>query len=156
MEREMSDWSSFEAAAPELASAGHRLLFRTGSGSGLLATVRDDEPPRINPVSVGIVEGRLLLFVIVGSAKERDLLEDGRYALHAHQDRQAPDEFLVRGRAREVIARGLRDAAAAVWPFTVTDDYRPFELDISSALLGERPTADDWPPVYRSWRAPAG
>ena len=31
-----------------------------GSGRGLLATVRGDAPPRINPVSVGIVDGHLL------------------------------------------------------------------------------------------------
>jgi hypothetical protein len=46
-----------------------------------------------------------------------------------------------------------RAAAAAVWFFTVDDGYRLFELDVEHALLGERATADDWPPRYRSWRA---
>src|SRR2546423_11331745 len=30
------------------------------------------------------------------------------------------------------------------------------ELDIEHALLGRRPMADDWPPVYTSWRARDG
>ena len=87
---DMSDWASFAAADPGLAEAGRRLLERPGHGSGLLASVRDDIPPRINPVSVAIVGRRLLVFVIIGSAKDRDLLEDGRYALHAHQDPAVP------------------------------------------------------------------
>jgi hypothetical protein len=45
----------------------------------------------------------------------------------------------------------LRAAAAAAWPFEADDTYRLFEFDIESALLGERPTANDWPPVYTRW-----
>ncbi len=149
----MSDWASFAAADPGLAEAGRRLLERPGHGSGLLASVRDDLPPRINPVSVAIVGGRLLVFVIIGSAKDRDLLEDGRYALHAHQDPAVPHEFGVRGRAVEIADAAARAEAIAAWSFEADDDYRLFELDIEHALLGERASADDWPPVYRSWRA---
>lgn len=47
-------------------------------------------------------EFRLLAFLIVGSAKLADVVADGRYALHAHQDPNEPHEFLVPGRAREV------------------------------------------------------
>jgi hypothetical protein len=47
---------------------------------------------------------------------------------------------------------GLRAAAAAVWPFEVDDGYTLYELAIDHAVLGERATADDWPPVYTSWR----
>jgi hypothetical protein len=43
--------------------------------------------------------------------------------------------------------------AADGWHFTVDDGYRLFELDVEHALLGERASADDWPPAYRSWRA---
>ena len=111
----MSDWASFAAADPELAEAGRALLERPGHGSGLLATVRDDLPPRINPVSVAIVGGRLLVFVIIGSAKDRDLLEDGRYALHAHQDPAVPHEFGVRGRAVEIADAAARAEAIAAW-----------------------------------------
>ena len=150
----MSDWATFAASDPDLAETGRRLLERPGHGSGLLATVRDGLPPRINPVSVAIVGGRLLVFVIIGSAKDQDLLDDGRYALHTHQDPAVPHEFGVRGRAIEIPDPAVRAEAIAAWSFEADDDYRLFELDIEHALLGERASADDWPPVYRSWRAP--
>jgi hypothetical protein len=47
----------------------------------------------------------------------------------------------------------LRAQAVAVWPFSPADDYPLFELDIAHAILGARPSADDWPPKYASWRA---
>ena len=94
---------------------------------------------------------RLLLRVIIGSAKDRDLLEDGRYALHAHQDPAVPHEFGVRGRAVEIADPAARAEAIAAWSFEADDDYRLFELDIEHALLGERADPDAWPPVYRSW-----
>ncbi|OGO59232.1 MAG: hypothetical protein A2V85_02525 [Chloroflexi bacterium RBG_16_72_14] len=149
-------WTLFAEASPELAAAGRRLLERSGTAEGFLATVRDGTPPRIHPVIVGVVEGRLVTFVIDGSAKERDLLEDGRYALHAHQDPAVPHELLVRGRAVPVADPALGAAAAAAWPFNVVDGgYRLFELGIEHVLLGERPDADAWPPRYRSWRPPS-
>lgn len=151
----MTTWNEFAAAAPEIAAAGRRVLERSGVGEGLLATVRDDLPPRINPVKVGIVDGRLLTFVIVGSAKTRDLADDGRYALHAHLDPAVPNEFLVRGRALVVSDPTLLADAAAAWPFEIDDGYVLYDLSIDHALLGERASDDDWPPAYTSWRAPA-
>jgi len=44
-------------------------------------------------------------------------------------------------------------AAAAAWPFEVDDGYRLFEFGIEHSVFGERGSADDWPPVYTSWRA---
>ncbi len=152
----MTDWATFADASPEVAAAGRRLLERTGSGRGLLATVRGDAPPRINPVSIGFVDGHLLTFVIVDSAKDRDLLADGRYALHAQWDPAEPHEFLVRGQVRVVDEPGLRESAIAGWPFEVDDGYRLYELEPEQVLLGERASDDDWPPVYRSWRSAAG
>lgn len=148
----MPTWNDFAAAAPKLAAAGRGLLERTGVGEGLLATVRRDGPPRIHPVNLGIVDGRLLTFVIVGSAKAGDLATDGRYALHAHQDPVAPHEFQVRGRAVAVADSAARATAAGDWPFEADDGYVLYELSIEHAVLGSRPTADDWPPIYTSWR----
>ena len=146
-------WDAFAASAPELADGGLALLARTGSGRGLLATVRADAPPRINPVSIRIVDGRLLVFVIIGSAKDRDLLDDGRYALHAQWDPAVPHEFSVRGHGVVVDDGAVRAAAVAVWPFEADDTYRLYELLVDSALLGERVSDDVWPPAYRRWRA---
>lgn len=149
----MGTWHDFASAAPELAATGRRLFERSGIEEGLLATVRGDGLPRINPIYVAIVDGRLVAFLIVGSAKLGDLEADGRYALHAHQDPAEPHEFLVRGRAREVTDRGLWAAAAAAWSFEVDDTYRLFEFDVEHAVLGERGGPDAWPPVYTSWRS---
>jgi hypothetical protein len=151
----MVAWDDFATAAPELAAKGRRLFERRGDGEALLATVRGDNPPRIHPVNVAIVGGRLLAFVIVGSAKVADLAGDGRYALHAHQDPAEPHEFQVRGRAREVTDAATRAAVAGAWAFGVDDGYRLFEFGIEHAVFGERASADDWPPVYTSWRARA-
>ena len=152
----MASWSEFEAAAPELAAAGWALLARsaegTNDGDGLLATVRADLPPRIHPVSVGQIGGRLYVFVLQ-SAKLRDLEQDGRYAFHSLVDPDAPDEFMIRGRARQVGAgTDERATAAAGWSFQPDDTYILFELLIESAVLGNR-KADEWPPRYTTWKA---
>jgi hypothetical protein len=145
----MASWDEFASAAPDLATAGQALFERGGHGAGLLATVRGELAPRIHPVSVGIVDGHLYTFVL-DSAKLRDLQQDGRYALHSHVDLEAPDEFMIRGHAREV-AGAQRSTVASGWTFEVDDTYVLFELEVKSAVLGRRPTADDWPPRYTTW-----
>jgi len=84
------------------ASAGDLATVRGDHGEALLATVRGDAPPRIHPIGVGIVDGRLYAF-INPSPKRLDLEQDGRFALHTHQDPTAPDEFMVRGLAAAVV-----------------------------------------------------
>ena len=148
----MTTWAEFEAESPAMAAAGRRLIYRTGDGEGLLVTVRGDGLPRINPVNVGVVDGRLYTFVQAKSAKRADLETDGRYALHAHMDPAAPDEFSVRGRARLVDDPQTRAAIAKDWFFNVDDSYPLFELLLERVLLGER-GADEWPPRYSSWPA---
>ncbi len=148
----MTTWAEFEAAAPDLAAAGRRLLFRSDHGEALLATVRGEAPPRIHPIGVGIVDGRLIAF-INASPKRLDLETDGRYALHTHQDPSAPDEFMVRGRA-SAVGEPFRSAVAAAWYFEPDETYRLFEFSVEIALLGSR-GPDEWPPRYTSWTAVA-
>lgn len=143
-------WGDLAAVRPDLAAAGARHLDRS-NGAALLATVRGDAAPRLHPVTVGIVEDGLFVFLL-DSAKRRDLVEDGRYALHAHQDQAAPDEFSVRGRAPLVPSGELRERVASGWFFEVDDTYWLFELRIRTAILGER-GAKEWPPRYRRWSA---
>lgn len=146
-------WAQFEAAAPALAATGRGLLYRGDEGQAMLATVRgSDEPPRINPITVGIVGGRLHAFIL-RSPKLVDLEQDGRFALHSHHDPAAPSEFTLRGRAQLVEDHEVWSAVAAEWPFEVDETYRLFEFLIHSALVGDRPTADDWPPRYTTWKA---
>jgi dipeptidyl aminopeptidase/acylaminoacyl peptidase len=148
----MVTWSELEAAAPDIAANGRRLLYARGDGEALLATVRDDEPPRIHPINVGIVDGRLYAFLLQ-SAKRVDLERDGRYALHAHQDPADPGEFSVRGRAQLIDDAELRTAVGGSWFFEVDESYHLFEFSIESAVLGLR-GADEWPPRYTRWPAP--
>jgi hypothetical protein len=146
----LASWADFATAAPDLAAKGAAHLDRA-EGAALLATVRADAPPRIHPVTVGIVDDHLYVFLLE-SAKQRDLAEDGRFALHAHQDMAAPDEFSVRGRARIVPPGELRARVASGWYFGVDDTNVLFELLIQTAILGER-AADEWPPRYTRWSA---
>jgi hypothetical protein len=145
-------WGDFAAVEPDFAAAGTRHLDRA-NGAALLATVRGDAPPRLHPVTVGIVGDGLFVFLL-DSAKRRDLVEDGRYALHAHQDQAAPDEFSVRGRARLVPLGDLRERVAGGWFFEVDDTYWLFELRVQTAILGER-GPHEWPPRYTRWSASA-
>jgi hypothetical protein len=147
----MATWAEFSRQVPELAERGRALLYREGHGSAILASVRGDAPPRLHPISVGIVGDGLYAFILA-SAKRTDLEQDGRYALHAHIDPVAPDEFALRGRVR-AIGEPIRSTVAEGWFFSADEGYELFEFDIESALLGERPTADDWPPRYTTWRS---
>ena len=149
----MESWGAFVVAEPEMAERGRALLYQRGDGEGFLATVAANGTPRMHPLNVGVADGRLLVFVQGHSAKARDLEANPHYALHAHQDPATPHEFMVRGTARLVTHAAVRQAAAASWFFTVGDDYPLYELLIGHALLGERASADDWPPRYRSWRS---
>ena len=146
----LARWVDFAAAAPDLAQAGASHLDRA-KGAAFLATVRAEAPPRIHPVTVGIVDGGLYVFLL-DSAKRTDLTNDGRYALHAHQDMAAPDEFSVRGWARLIASGELRDRVASGWFFEVDETYWLFELQLQSAILGER-GANEWPPRYKRWSA---
>jgi hypothetical protein len=150
----MATWSEFEAADSGMAADAHRLLYARGDGEALLATIRDDEPPRIHPINAGVVDGRLYAF-LNRSAKRADLERDGRYALHTHQDPAKPDEFSVRGRARLIEDEAVRAAVGDTWFFTVDETYGLFEFSIASAVLGRR-GADEWPPRYSRWAPPAG
>ena len=150
----MVRWVAFQAEAPELAGEGRRLLYSRGDGEALLVTVRGDGLPRVHPVNVGVVDGGLYVFLLP-SAKRTDLEQDGRYALHTHQDSAAPDEFSVRGRAAAVADRAIRARVADAWPFEVDDTYLLVELSVEQAIFGQR-GADEWPPRYRRWSITPG
>ncbi len=153
----MAAWDVFATADPELAAEARRLLERSGVGEGLLATVDGAEKlPRIHPVYVSVVDGRLLTAVLAGSPKLHALDRDGRYALHAHQDPAAPHELSIRGHAIRVSDPAVRRAAVEAWPFEVGPDDGLFELGVEHIVLGRRVDADAWPPRYRSWRSGHG
>jgi pyridoxamine 5'-phosphate oxidase-like protein len=152
----MADWAQFEAAAPALAADGRRLIYSRGKGEAFVASVRGDDPPRINPVKVGIVDGKLYAFIIRRSAKFADMAQDGRYALHTYLDPAHPTEFGIRGHARLIEMPALREAIADQWYFEIDDGYALFEFSIDTALLGARQSAEDWPPRYSRWSSESG
>jgi hypothetical protein len=127
---------------------GGRCSNRTGGGEALLATVREDDPPRVHPIAVA-VNGSGLYAFILPSPKLTDLEADGRYALHAYPDAEKPHEFLVRGRVRPV-DEGTRATLAPGWSWQV-GDAPAVEFLIEEALLAERASRDDWPPKYSTW-----
>ena len=147
----MPAWHEFETVAPALAQVGRR-LFADRGGEALLATVNSADAPRIHPVNVGIVDGHLYTFIIGSSPKRVDLESDGRYAIHSHVDPIAPSEFSVRGHGSLVEDVSLRSSVGSQWPFSVDESYYLFELFVETAILGERSTADEWPPRYSSWK----
>jgi hypothetical protein len=147
----MASWADFEREAPPIAAKGRELLYARGDGEALLGTVAGDEPPRIHPINVGVVEGELYAF-LGPSAKQRDLESDGRFALHTHQDPGAPDELALRGHATRVDDTATRARIAKDWFFPPPDTYPLYAFSIESAILGLRgPT--EWPPRYSRWSA---
>jgi hypothetical protein len=151
----MASWVDLQRDAGHIADEGRRLLYAPAEGDGgkaFLATARGAEGPvRIHPITVDIVGDRLYAFINT-SPKQGDLREDGRYALHTYHDPAHPAELALRGHARLVSLADERDPIAADWPFEPDETYALFELEIESAVLGER-TADEWPPRYTRWTA---
>jgi hypothetical protein len=153
MAGERVSWATFAGDAPALAREGRRLFARGDTDHAFLVTVRGTElPPRIHPVTIGFVDGGLYAFLL-RSPKRTDLEQDGRYALHALLDEAVPGEFSVRGRAHRVTDPAVRTAVAAGWPFEPDASFDLYEFSIETALLGERASADEWPPRYTSWAA---
>jgi pyridoxamine 5'-phosphate oxidase-like protein len=108
----MVRWADFEAAAPELAAEGRELVERFRFV--FVGTIRRDGTPRISPVEAHVVGGQLMLVMIRGTLKARDVLRDCRVALNSPVVN--PDdpgaEFKLRGRVVEVDDEALRDATA--------------------------------------------
>ena len=146
-------WSEFEGVAPEMADAGKGLFTQFGIGLAYLATIRSDGGPRLHPVCPLIAEGGLFAFLIP-SPKARDLLRDGRFAMHAFPPEQMDDEFCITGTVRAIGAGMLRDALAELHTAKVEDGHLLFEFDVATAMLARYRFRGDWPPTYTVWRAP--
>jgi hypothetical protein len=150
----MATWSTFEAAVPELATAGQRLLHQYGPGLGFLATVRPDGGPRLHPICPVVADGELWAFIIRRSPKCRDLERDGRYALHSMPPEEKDDEFVVTGTVRRVDDETARARVKAATTAQVGEgDEQLFALDIETALLAIYEGRGVFPPAYAKWSA---
>jgi len=155
----MASWGEFEADAPDTAAAGRKLLYQFRVGLGYLATVRTDGGPRVHPFCPIIHDGRA--WGLIGpSPKGRDLLRDGRYAIHTFPSRDRDDEFYFTGRAHLQEDPKVIDAVRAAListGATSSGDETLFEFDIERVLLAQykpRGEPDNWPPRYMKWLAP--
>lgn len=155
----MATWSEFAAGAPELADAGRALLYQFGVGLGYLATIRKDGGPRLHPFCAIVLEPGL--YGLIGdSPKCRDLLRDGRCAIHSFAAPDRDDEFYLACRAQQrtdpALIERVREAMI-VSGATSTGDETLFEFQIERALLAtykKRGEPDNWPPRYTKWFAP--
>lgn len=146
-------WSEFALAAPELAAFGAERF--DDDHPSFLATVRDTHLPRVHPVSARVKAGHLALYMYPTSPKGKDLMLDGRYALHCSvADHQGgAGEFYVRGFGARVDdpdrQRELADAG-----FPAKEGYVVVELGVDEAFSSTYPAAAPDPVVVR-WRRAA-
>jgi len=134
-------WADFEHAAPDLAVEVREVIDR--SGFVLVGTIRRDGTPRISPVEARVVQGHLMLVLIRGTHKARDLLRDPRLVLNSPVfDAADPGcELKLRGRGVAVEERGLLEAtvnateAASGW--RPPADWHFFSIEIEDVALME-------------------
>jgi Pyridoxamine 5'-phosphate oxidase len=130
-------WADFESAAPEVAAGGREQLERFRYV--YVGTIRKDGTPRISPVEAHLVRGHLMLVMIAGTLKARDLRRDSRLVLNSPvldpADPRA--EFKLRGRAVDIDDEELREATANA--IEATSGWRPpdhwhfFSVEIQEA-----------------------
>ena len=131
-------WPDFEAAAGDLGADARAVLER--HGFVLLGTIRGDGTPRINPVEVHLVDGELMLVLIAGSWKARDVERDPRVVLQSPvADAADPgDELKLRGR---LVAVDATQAAATSDAVEASSGWRPAKswrflgLDVEAVAL---------------------
>jgi len=154
----VATWHEFEESSPRLAARGREILYNFGVPLGYLATVRRDAGPRVHPFCPILHGGRL--FGLIGpSPKQRDLLRDGRYAIHSFPLPDRDDEFYLNGTATPRDDASLCHAVRTSYLATgggSDGSERLFEFDIDHVLLStyrKRGEPDNWPPLYEKWHA---
>ena len=133
----MTTWGQVEREAPQLASAARERF--DANRHKTMATLRADGSPRISGIEATFGDGRLLLGMMPGSLKARDLLRDPRVAVHSGSP-EPPDEdpsdwagdAKVAGRA---IAVQDRDALRAIGVPEGDDAPHVFEVDVTELVV---------------------
>lgn len=120
----MPTWAEFENEAPDLARAV-RARFAAGKHA-TMATLRKDGGPRISGTEVEFADGEVWLGSMAGAVKARDLLRDGRVAIHSPTAEPAEDGTSWAGEAK------LAGTAHAVPNGDATHRFR---IDISEVVL---------------------
>jgi hypothetical protein len=150
-------WSELEDRQPRLAAKARERL--VDPGVLLVVSLRRDGTPRLSPVEPYLLDGRLLLSMLWGSHKARDLQRDPRLLVHSIVT--GPDggegELKIRGRAVEQSDPDLQERYAAAvaedlgWSPTV-GRFHLFDIDVEhiAFLRYDHATGDQftttWPP----------
>ncbi len=130
-------WRELETGAPELGATGREIIER--HRFVLVGTIRRDGTPRISPVEARVVEGRLVVVIIPGTRKAKDVRRDPRVVINSpvvHPD-DPNEELKLRGRAVPLDGSDLRTEVAEA--IQATSRWRPplnwlfFELDVDDA-----------------------
>ena len=158
----MIPWGEFRAQRPDLAEAGQSLLCQWDVGLGFIASVRPDGGPRLHPICP-VVTDTGLYALLIPSPKLRDLLRDGRYALHSYPCPDNEDAFYVTGAIRLIEAAGDREAIIAAFlsqpgregPTPSFEDQTLVELLIDTCLLTRTIGHGDPHAKHTIWKAPA-
>jgi hypothetical protein len=150
-------WSELENRQPALAALARRRLVEPGVL--LVVTLRRDGTPRLSPVEPYVMEGRLLLSMLLGSQKARDLQRDERLLVHSIVTGREGDEgeLKVRGRAvpehdTEVQGRYAAAVGAELGWQPEVGRFHLFEVDLDHVAFVryDAGTADQhvvtWPP----------
>ena len=156
----MASWAEFERDRPDLAAAGHALLYQFGVGLGFLATVRLDGGPRVHPMCPLIHAGGMYAFIVPGP-KQSDLHRDGRYALHSFPCPDNEDAFYCTGRAEADEDAVTRQVLAGIFVTERTGVPAPapghhlFRFTLDRCLLTRTAGHGDHAPQHTTWQAPA-
>jgi hypothetical protein len=148
----------FSQQAPEFAAAARRMLTEDGGPSvAFLGTVARDGRPRLAPFSP-IFSGDDL-FVSAGSRtpKRYDLVNDGRYVLHAMLG-ENDEELQLAGRGELVADAAARASVHADISFQFDAEDPIFRLAIERSLWGhwEKVGQPGTYPVRRRWKLGEG
>ncbi|KAA9158234.1 pyridoxamine 5'-phosphate oxidase family protein [Amycolatopsis acidicola] len=137
----MANWQEFSTQAPDLAREV-RARFEAHA-THVLATLRRDGSPRVSGIEVDYAGAELMAGSMLDARKARDLLRDGRFALHAHPG--PAGDAKISGVAVEVTDQAEIEA--------VQGDSSPcnlFRLELREAVLT---SVEGTTLVAESWRA---
>jgi hypothetical protein len=140
-------WQKLENESPGLAEIGK---MRLNGRVSYLATTRANGAPRVHPVTPIVGGGRLFVFMEPTSPKGKDLVRNGRYALHCSVENNdgGEGEFYVWGNGRLITDPAIRQIAVTASTYTPADRYILFELDVTRArgtTYGENGS------IHQSW-----
>jgi hypothetical protein len=125
----MSGWRDVVTAEPGFAELVRRVF--EGRRHKTLATLRRDGSPRLSGIEIEFAEGEVLMGMMPGSLKARDIGRDPRLAVHALSDDPPEDnpsawqgDAKIAGRAVEVRGPEAKD-----------EPSNRFRIDITEVVL---------------------